>query len=167
MSSDTALLVIDVQEGFITSNPPIYQAEEMLERIGDLIKRAHAAQVPVIYVRHDEEPTIDGPIHPAIAPTGDEPVVSKMTPDSFYQTDLQDHLANLGVKNLVLCGFQTEYCIDTTTRRAFSMGYHFTLVENAHSTFGSLIIDAQTMIAHHTRVLSGFAKVAPAAKITF
>ncbi|MBN1966334.1 MAG: cysteine hydrolase [Anaerolineae bacterium] len=161
---DTALLIIDVQVGFFENEPPVYQGDAMLARIQDLIERARAAGVPVVFVQHDEAPEIDGPIHPAIAPLAGDPVVHKMTPDSFYQTDLQEILAGLGTKKLILAGFQTEYCIDTTCRRAFSMGYEVTLVQDAHSTitFPDAPLDAPAIIAHHNHVLRAFASVIPA-----
>lgn len=165
--TDKALVIIDVQTGFIDGDWAVYQAQERLERIKGLIERAKAAGVPVIFVRHDEAPEYDGPLHPEIAPKNGEPVISKMTPDSFYETDLQETLAGLGVKKLVLAGFQTDYCIDTTTRRAFSMGYDVTLAEDAHSTISDDFVEAPNIIAHHNNILRMFATLKPADEIEF
>ncbi|NDJ52397.1 MAG: cysteine hydrolase [Chloroflexi bacterium] len=167
LQAETVLLVIDAQTGFFESDPPVHQADEMLERINNVIKQARAVEVPVIFVRHDEGPESEWPLHPQLARQEGDFVVNKMTPDSFYETDLQEQLANLEAKALVICGFQTEFCIDTTTRRAFSMGYEVTLLEDVHSTFGGPVIDAATIIAHHSAVLEGFASVIPSADLTF
>jgi nicotinamidase-related amidase len=82
-------------------------------------------------------------------------VIHKSTPDAFHETPLQHELAARRIKHLVVAGLQTEYCIDTTCRRAFSLGYHITLVEDAHSTWDSLPLTAQQIINHHNHVLGG------------
>jgi hypothetical protein len=46
-----------------------------------------------------------------------------MASDSFHQTPLLDELRRLGVTHLVVTGMQTEFCVDTTCRRAISLGY--------------------------------------------
>ncbi|HEX3047657.1 MAG TPA: isochorismatase family protein, partial [Bacillota bacterium] len=50
----------------------------------------------------------------------------------------------------------TEFCVDTTCRRAFSLGYETTLVQDAHSTFHSKVLTAPQIIAHHNNVLGGW-----------
>ena len=59
MSNDTALLVIDVQKGMFVEDEPVYQGAQLLETIGELLAKARAAQVPVIYIQHN-----GGPGHP-------------------------------------------------------------------------------------------------------
>src|SRR5215218_5968074 len=93
MCSDTALLVIDVQNGMFAEDHPVYQGAGLLATIGDLRPKARAAQVPVIYIQHNGdlghllEPGGAGwPIHPAIAPAEGEPVIGKATPDAFHET---------------------------------------------------------------------------------
>ena len=165
--SKTALLVIDVQTGFTDGDPAVFDAPGMLARIHSLIAHARTADVPVIFVRHVEALEYDGPLHPTLDMQPGDPVIDKLTPDSFYETTLQETLQGLGVESLVLAGFQTEYCIDTTARRAFSQGYRVTLVADAHSTFPGETLTAEQIIAHHTGVLRGFAAVKPIAKISF
>ena len=60
-------------------------------------------------------------------------MVQKQTPDAFHETNLHSELESRGIRKLVIAGLQTEYCIDTTCRRASSLGYDIILVENAHS----------------------------------
>jgi nicotinamidase-related amidase len=175
MSSDTALLVIDVQNGMFAEDPPVYQGAELLARIGDLLTKARAAQAPVIYIQHNGgpghplEPGGAGwPIHPAIAPAAGEPVVGKSTPDSFHETTLQRELEERGIVKLVVAGIQTELCVDTTCRRAASLGYQTTLVCDAHSTWDSRTLSAAQIIAHHNDALDGwFVTPKPASEIAF
>ncbi|NWJ46783.1 MAG: cysteine hydrolase [Chloroflexi bacterium] len=177
MKTDTALLVIDVQVGMF-SDPayPPYQGEALLANLSILIEKARSAGVPVIFIQHSdsspEEPlwheNEGWQIHPAIAPRPGEAVVHKKTPDSFYETTLQLELEGLGIKHLVIAGMQTEFCVDTTTRQAFSRGYKITLVKDAHSTFDTFYLTAAQIINHHNNVLGGwFATVKETGEIAF
>jgi nicotinamidase-related amidase len=175
MSNDTALLVIDVQNGMFAEDDPVYQGAGLLATIGDLLAKARAAEVPVIYVQHNGgpghplEPGSEGwPIHPAIAPAAGEPVVGKATPDSFHETTLKAELDARGIAKLVVAGIQTECCVDTTCRRASSLGYQTTLVRDAHSTWDSRTLSAAQIIAHHNDALDGwFVTPKPASEIAF
>lgn len=124
---------------------------------------ARTAGIPIIYVQHNGysghplEPGSDGwPIHPAIAPAEGELIVGKSTPDSFHETTLQQELTNRGITKLVVTGIQTELCVDTTCRRAKSLGYETTLVTDAHSTWNSRTLTAPQIIAHHNAALTGW-----------
>lgn len=169
----TALLVIDVQSGMFDETPPIYQGAELLAKIASLIDRARQVQAPVIYIQHCGDgnlaPQHPGwAVHPSIAPTPDEICIHKHHPDSFQDTGLQASLQQLGVKNLVIAGIQTEYCVDTTCRRAYSLGYPVTLVQDAHSTWDTEALSAAQIIAHHNLTLGGwFAELKQAGEILF
>lgn len=160
MSGDVALLVIDVQNGLVEETNPasLDQGELLLKRVSSLIDRARQAKVPVVFVQHNDPAIPAGTpgwqIHPAIAPQEGEAIVHKTTPDSFYQTDLEQVLKERGIKRLVVCGLQTEYCLDTTVRRAFAMGYDVTLVLDAHSTYDNGRLTATQIIAHHNSILA-------------
>lgn len=155
----TALLVVDVQMAFFDGDamPPIHNGDKLLANIGKLIEHARAAGVPVIYIQHTDDEAERGTpgwqIHPAVAPKSSETVIEKRTPDSFHETILQAMLQSKGITNLVIAGLQTEYCIDTTTRRAFSLGYEVMLVSDGHSTWPGDDLTAEQIIAHHNRVL--------------
>lgn len=175
MAKDTALIVIDVQQGLLNPDFPVHDATGLLARLAGLIGRARAAGVPVIYVQHneDEEGGLQPGgnawrIHPAVAPLEGEPVVQKRTPDSFHETTLQSELAARSIRKLVLCGCQTDFCVDTTCRRAFSLGYDVTLVKDGHSTYGHDDLSAEQIIRHHNAILGGWgASVKSAAEISF
>jgi nicotinamidase-related amidase len=162
MLPDTALLIIDVQMVMFAENDPVYQGEALLAKLKSLLAKARAAGTPVIYVQHSEknsdlaEGSPGWQIHPAIAPLPGEPVVHKLHPDSFQGTTLQEELQKRGIKQLIIAGMQTEFCIDTTCRRAYSLGYEVTLVKDAHSTWDTKILKAPQIIDHHNQVLSGW-----------
>jgi nicotinamidase-related amidase len=168
MSSDTALVIIDVQMGMFHEDNPVHNGEQLLQTLSDLIDKARQANVPVIYVQHNDSEFVKGgpawPIHPSIAPQAGEVVIQKHTPDSFHETILRDELEKMGIKKLVIGGIQTEYCVDTTSRRAFSLGYDVTLVEDGHGTWDNRYITAEQVIAHHNNTLDGWAVTLKQAK---
>jgi nicotinamidase-related amidase len=175
MTTDTALLVIDVQKGMFAEDDPVYDGDNLLTKLSTLITQARSAGIPMIYVQHNGtsgdplEPGSAGwPIHPAIEPAEGELVVGKWTPDSFHETTLQKELEERGIKKLVVAGIQTECCVDTTCRRAMSLGYNVTLVKDAHSTWNSRTLTAPQIIAHHNDALDGwFVTPREASEITF
>lgn len=174
MSKDSALLVIDVQVGMFEEPEPMHAGDLLLERIGHLITKARSSGVPVIYVQHNEGPgaplETNAPgwhIHPDIAPVEGDVVIQKRTPDAFHHTNLHDELQKTGVRNLVLAGLQTEICIDTTCRRASSLGYDVVLAKDAHSTWNRGNLKAADIIDHHNDLLQWFARVEDTANIVF
>lgn len=161
--SGTALLSIDMQVGNFSEPDPIYEGNELLAKVKSLIAKARFAQIPIVYVQNnggsgdpDEYGTPGWEIHPSITPVEGDVVVQKQTPDAFHKTNLHRELGSRGIKKLVIAGLQTEYCIDATCRRAFSLGYTVILIKDAHSTWNSPRFTAQQIIEHHNHVLSGW-----------
>lgn len=177
MAGRTALVVIDVQLGMFDApgELPFPGGAHLLEKISGLIGEAREAGAPVIYVQHChgpggllEEGTESWKVHPRISPLEGDPTIKKLTPDSFLGTSLGEELVSRNIERLVLVGVQTEYCVDTTCRRAFSLGYDVTLVKDAHGTRGNDDLSAAQIIAHHNEVLgSGFAAAVNADEIRF
>ncbi len=162
MSKKTALVIIDIQVGMI--DPKNSHHIQTLERINTLLTRARAANVPVIYVQHDgpkghglEVGTDAWQIHPAIAPKQREPIVNKRASDAFYDTTLKEILDSYDVNNLIVAGGQTEYCVDTSVRRATTYGYAVTLASDAHLTFDTELLSEAQIIAFYNDTLNGFA----------
>ncbi|KPL21812.1 MAG: hypothetical protein AMJ93_08735 [Anaerolineae bacterium SM23_84] len=158
-----ALLVIDMQAGNFDQSAPVFGVSDPLATIGALIARARAARVPVVYVQHcGSEGEIDQPgtpgweIHCGIAPDEGDVVVQKRHPDAFQDTNLQSELQSRDVDHLIVTGMQTEYCVDTTCRRAYSLGYKVTLVTDAHGTWDTDSLTAEQVIAHHNEALGGW-----------
>ena len=159
---NTALVIIDTQVGLIE---PAYQCQEVLEHINTLLTQARASHIPVIYVQHDGPKghglEVGSPawnIHPAIAPQQGEPIVHKRASDSFYDTTFKRELEARGINHLVVMGGQTEYCVDTTIRRATVEGYNVTLVSDAHTTddYDEALLTAAQRIAYLNDVVNGF-----------
>ena len=171
--SNQALVVIDVQNIFFKdANSPLHKGGEVVENINTLIKNARQNNVPIIFVRHDADYMKNGSfewkVYDRIDARETDFYVEKKTPDSFYETDLQELLEREKIGEVFLCGFQTDFCIDTTCRSAFGKKIKAFLIEDAHSTFDTEFIKAEHIIKHHNKIIgSWFAELVPADKANF
>ncbi|KKI91005.1 isochorismatase [Bacillus sp. SA1-12] len=171
-TTKTALLIIDVQNAMFDESNPIYDGDQLLSNLKDLIRKARTANIPVFYVQHNDEEFVTGSppweIHYSIAPNEGEIIIQKSTPDSFHQTDLVEKLKVHQIEHIIIAGNQTEYCIDTTVRRACSLGFKVTLVKDAHRTWNKNTLSAQQIIIHHNEVLgNAFAALKSTKEIQF
>ena len=85
----------------------------------------------------------------------------KTSPDSFHRTGLEDLLKQRAVTDIVICGMHTEFCIDTTIRRALALGYPVVLVEDAHTTENKEHLSASQIIRHHNETLTNISSFGP------
>lgn len=139
--ADSALVLIDCQNTYTRGVMELDGVQAALDETAALLDRARTAGIPVIHVQHDDGPgslydigADIGAIVERVAPRGDEPVIVKQFPNSFVQTDLDERLTALGASSLVLAGFMTHMCVNSTARGAFSLGYAPTVVAAATAT---------------------------------
>jgi nicotinamidase-related amidase len=134
---NTALLVVDVQNGAVEGAP---ERDAVVANVGSLVEKARREHVPVVWVQHSDEHLARGSddwrIVPELTPGDAEPLVEKNYGDSFEDTTLETVLSGLGVGRLVVVGAQTDACIRSTLHGAFVRGYDATLVSDAHTTGG-------------------------------
>jgi nicotinamidase-related amidase len=132
---NTALLVIDVQNGVVTGSA---NRDQVVANIAGLVDKARAEDVPVVWVQHSSEELVYGSpewqIVPELPRADAEPRIEKHYGDSFEATDLESVLSGLGVGRLVVVGAQTDACVRSTLHGAFTRGYDTTLVSDAHTT---------------------------------
>lgn len=179
-------MVIDVQRGILdipglTRKKEIDQAlEATVLRIVSLLDRARQARIPIFYIQHDGgpghrlEPDAPGwPIRAEIHPQPGEPVIRKRACDAFFETRLEEELVARKVKQLVIAGCMTQCCVDTSVRRAVSLGFDVLLVGDGHTTADTRALRFEQIIEHHNAVLDGFeageheVRVVPSSKISF
>src|SRR5580765_4580783 len=126
---NTALLVVDVQNGVVAGAP---RRDDVVANIGGLVEKARREEVPVVWVQHSSEALAPGSgawqIVPELSPAAAEPLVPKTYGDSFEATSLESVLSDLGV------GAQTDACVRSTLHGAFVRGYDALLVSDAHTT---------------------------------
>jgi nicotinamidase-related amidase len=132
---NTALLVVDVQNGVVERN---HERDAVVANVRSLVEKARRERVPVVWVQHSSERLVTGSdawrIVPELAPDDAEPLVEKIYGDSFEDTILETVLSDLGVGRLIVAGAQTDACIRSTLHGAFVRGYDTTLVSDAHTT---------------------------------
>ena len=153
----SALIMVDCQNTYrhgvmqLTNiEPAILEAKKLLEMARDL-------NVPIIHIQHDagvgspyDVNAEIGAISAEVAPKNGEDVIVKNYPNAFIATDLEAKLKALGIENVVLAGFMTHVCINSTARGAFNLGFKPTVVASACATRSLIgaqgkMIDAQTM----------------------
>ena len=171
MSNQSALLVIDVQRGLCEGKYAAFEADALVKRINGLAKKARAEKIPVIWVHHEEA---EGPFQHGtegwqlargLESAPDDIMVRKTTPDSFLRTGLERLLKVHHIDRLVVCGMQSDFCVDTTTRRALALGYPVDLVSDGHSTLDNSHLSAAQIIAHHNETLSSISSFGPRAQL--
>ncbi len=139
--ADSTLILIDCQNTYTRGVMELDGVAAALDEAAKLLGRARSAGIPIIHVQHDsgEGSPYDiraeiGQIADRVAPQGDEPVIVKGFPNSFVQTELDDRLRAVSGSNLVLAGFMTHMCVNSTARGAFNLGYAPTVVASATAT---------------------------------
>ncbi|WP_346837459.1 isochorismatase family protein [Microbulbifer sp. SAOS-129_SWC] len=150
---NTVLIAIDLQNSLLEAGP--WQAAQVMERAVALVAAARASEAPVVFVK-DRRVEPDGALDADLQVLPGDLVVEKSFCDTFLHTPLDQWLRDRGVTRLVVCGMQTDYCIDTSCRRAASLGYTVELVREAHTTFDHESLPAEQIIAHHNRILRNF-----------
>jgi nicotinamidase-related amidase len=132
---NTALVVIDVQNGVVNGN---HKRDAVVANVGSLVEKARRERVPVVWVQHSDEQLAKGSdrwrIVAELTPGDAEPLVEKNYGDSFEDTTLEEVLSGLGVGRLVVVGAQTDACVRSTLHGAFARGYDAILVSDAHTT---------------------------------
>lgn len=162
-----AILVIDMQEGLCVGESKPYDCEGTIMRINQVTEKARAANVPVIFIQHESSSDYlayasdNWQLADSLIVQDSDLRVRKTTPDSFLCTDLEVLLKARGTEKLVICGMHTEFCVDTTTRRALALGYSVVLVADGHTSAGNEAISAPQVIAHHNATLSNISSFGP------
>jgi nicotinamidase-related amidase len=139
--ADSALVMIDCQNTYAQGVMELDGIAAALDEAAVLLERARSAGIPIVDIQHDEGDGSPydiraeiGQIVDRVAPAGEERVIVKHFPDAFVQTDLDDRLKGAAMQNLVLAGFMTHMCVNSTARGAFNLGYAPTVVAGATAT---------------------------------
>jgi nicotinamidase-related amidase len=174
--SKSALVLIDCQNTYREGVMQLEGVEPALAECAKLLQRARDAGAPVIHIQHDAGPGTPydvrapiGAIADIVAPAAGETIIVKTYPSSFEQTNLDAELKKRGISDLVIAGFMTHVCVNSTARAAFNHGYRATVVGNATATRALAnpaggVVEAQTLHDGALTALSDiFAIVVPSA----
>ncbi|UUZ86450.1 cysteine hydrolase [Paenibacillus sp. P26] len=171
---NTALLLVDIQNDYFKGGRnELFNIDKASTRAQEALSLFREKNLPIVHIQCillEENATFFLPdtegikIHESVHPQPDEKVVVKHTPDSFFQTQLQNHLESLKVTRLVICGMMSHMCIDSTVRTAHRLGYEVVLLNEACTTqdleWNDTVIPAATVHDTFMATLHGtFAQV--------
>jgi len=153
-TNDTALLLIDVQKGVHDlshwggptgrmNNP------DCVPNLQTLLTGFRDTMLTVAFTRHDSlEP--DSPLKFSL-PGGaqldgletrpGDIIVEKSVNSGFIGTDLDLQLRRAGISRLVIAGYFTNFCVETTTRMAGNMGFDCYIAHDACATCNRIDLD--------------------------
>jgi len=170
-----ALIVIDAQQEYFAPLGKVVLPDgpAAVERIARALAWARGGNVPVIHIVHESRrpnaatfvagsPAVA--IHPDAAPVDGEVVLTKHLPGSFTGTALEETLRAQGIERLVVAGFMTQMCVDTTTRQAAHLGFGVTVLADATAAKAvagpdGVTIPADAVHRTHLGSLNGFLAV--------
>ncbi|HEY2223418.1 cysteine hydrolase family protein [Actinomycetospora sp.] len=137
----SALIMIDLQNTYTQGVMALENVEPAIEQAAILLDRARQAGTTIVHVQHEagagtpyDTNAEIGEIVDAVAPKPGEHRIVKNLPSSFVGTDLEEYLRGAGVTNLVLAGFMTHMCVNSTARNGFNLGFAPTVVAGATAT---------------------------------
>ena len=138
-----ALLVIDVQNEYFTGKLPVTYPEGSFGKIIQAVDAANQKKIPVILIRHGS-PQKDAmafvkdssgwEIHEELLKKDYHCIIDKQLPGSFTGTELEETLRSMGVDTVVICGYMTQMCCDTTARQAVHLGMSAEFLSDATGT---------------------------------
>ena len=156
---DSALILIDLQNTYREGVMQLTDVEPAIIEAQKLLKIARELEIPVIHIQHDagagspyDLSTHSGAIATEVAPIAGEKVIVKNYPNAFIQTTLDDELKTLGIKNLVLAGFMTHMCVNSTAHGGFNLGYASTIVASATASRPLLSTNGKVLTAQEVHL---------------
>jgi len=138
-----ALLVIDVQNEYFTGKLPVSYPQGSLEQITQAMDAANETEIPVVLIQHTA-PQADSAtfrhasqeweLHPEVAQRKHAVVIEKNLPGSFTGTQLEEWLRERNIDSVVISGYMTQMCCDTTARQAMHLGFGVEFLSDATGT---------------------------------
>ena len=158
----TALLIIDIQNFYFAGGsselvnpiPASLNAQKLLASF------RQSGQL-VIHIKHGDGKGAE--IHPNVAPADGEKVIVKKEVNSFLKTDLLEYLQKNQVKKLVLCGMQTNMCLEAATRAAADLVFECVVIHDAcaakNQVFNGRTVKAEDVHAAALATLKAYATI--------
>jgi len=153
--SRSALLVIDVQRGAFDGArcPAIARGHELIARVRAALAAARAAKLLVVFVQHSEpggvftEGTPQFALHESVVPAPGDVQIVKRQSSSFDGTALADTLSRAAIREVLVCGLQSEHCVYNTVLGALARGLRTVLLSDAHATWPTATESAEVISA--------------------
>lgn len=158
--SGEALVVVDMQAGLLDGLPK-HDLKGVIQRINAVASFVRTRGGKVVWIRHCGKAGDGFAQHepgwaflPDLDRQPEDLVVEKTLNDSFAGTALHDALQHLAIDRVVIAGWATDSCVDSTLRSAVSRDYHVVAISDAHTLSDRPHLDAPTVIRHHNWVWS-------------
>ncbi|NRT75955.1 cysteine hydrolase family protein [Clostridium beijerinckii] len=136
-----ALLVIDVQNEYFTGKLKVTYPNNSFDNILKVMDYAKDNNMIVIIVQHTAlfgdtfiKDSNGWELQPMIFEKSYDYLIEKTKPSSFYETNLEEILKKENTTEIVISGYMTQMCCDTTAREAFHRGYHVDFLSDATGT---------------------------------
>jgi len=135
-----ALLIIDVQNDYFEGGSnALYEPLVALGNIESVLEKFRDEGLPVFHVQHINgagnslfaEGTWGVEIHENITPLENEIVITKNVVSSFSNSNLEELLREAGITDLIICGMQSNICINSAVREASEFVYEIVLLEDS------------------------------------
>ena len=155
----SAILIIDLQVGLFDEPGKPFDYEKVISKINALTTTARKHRIPVVFIQHETKEGVLKHNSPGwnlvsdLDVSAEDYFVRKTTPDSFLRTNLNEVLEKENVKNIIVCGYATEFCVDSTIRAAAALGYQIQIVSDGHTTHDKEHASAEFIIKHHNETL--------------
>ena len=137
----SALIMIDLQNTYREGVMTLEGVEPAIKEAATLLKRARETGIPIFHIQHDAGAGSPydlgeriGAIADEVSPREGEATIVKNYPSAFVGTELQEKLAAAATKDLIIAGFMTHMCVNSTARSAFNLGFRPTVVASTTAT---------------------------------
>ena len=159
---DYALLIIDVQNFYFPGGrSELTEPEKAAEKALIAIQAAREKGNPVIYIQHKSASGME--INEMVKPLPAEKIFIKEEVNSFLGTGLKEYIDGLATDTLVICGMQTQMCVEAAVRAAHDFGYDVILLHDACATrnlkFGDREISAADVHASTLAAMKSYSAV--------
>lgn len=160
-----ALLLIDIQRGFLSETMPPRNNPEAEFHMKQLLNKFRAFNLPVIHIQHislnpdSVFSTAPGYLfQKGFEPKEKEPLFTKHVNSAFIGTLLTPYLVEHGIDSLTIAGLTLPHCVSTTVRMAGNLGYDVTLVEDATASYAlpdsdGILLDPTEIHRYHIAAL--------------
>src|SRR4029077_13965883 len=94
----------------------------------------------------------------------EDETVSKTACDAFLGTRLETVLRNRGCDRVIITGWATDFCVDTTVRSCTARGFRTWVAADGHTVSDRPHLPATKIIEHHHHIWSNL--IAPGGPVT-
>lgn len=140
--SESVLIIVDAQKEYTEGSLKLEGIEESIDALSKFLERARLIGIPIIHVIQVSKPggkimapeTRFSEIIDKVKPIEGELIIKKQLPSSFKGTELETKLNEIGKKDLIITGYMTHMCLNSTTRDAAELGFRCSVIAELTAT---------------------------------